>query len=170
MTDRLVFGTATTPPRKEWNGNDACPCMDGMPCEQHDALQSQTPPEAVPTVSDDGLLPCPFCGDAPAHGVQSQFGREFWVQCDCKSEGVIFTTPAEAIAAWNRRASAPDAPPPSEALAYEAFLAGVQECADYYEEAGVVYDAQRTGMRNAAGAYARSRTMPTGQRDGLETK
>jgi Lar family restriction alleviation protein len=55
------------------------------------------------TRPDPTLLPCPFCGGSAA--ADSQFGREWWVECDdCQaSTGGAEANRADAIAAWNRR-------------------------------------------------------------------
>jgi len=54
---------------------------------------------------------CPFCGSEA--DLQSDFGREHWVQCenlDCgATNGQEYKHPAEAIEAWNRRATPPAA-------------------------------------------------------------
>jgi len=52
------------------------------------------------------LLPCPFCGNSAS--VQSQFGREYWAQCndlECgATDGKLYGSEREVITAWNRRA------------------------------------------------------------------
>jgi Lar family restriction alleviation protein len=55
------------------------------------------------TRPDPTLLPCPFCGGSAT--ADSQFGREWWVECDdCQaSTGGAEANRADAIAAWNRR-------------------------------------------------------------------
>jgi Lar family restriction alleviation protein len=58
-------------------------------------------------MSEQALLPCPFCG-----GVEHEIGYDsagFDVQCHswtCRAKTGSHTTEAEAIAAWNRRALA----------------------------------------------------------------
>lgn len=80
---------------------------------------TMTPPaeESVSNVSDE-LLPCPFADGSDKHGfrrfpVRSNkndgAGPEdaWWVQCTCGCDGPFGDSEAEAIAAWNRRASLP---------------------------------------------------------------
>lgn len=53
------------------------------------------------------LLPCPFCGgEAETLTAESMYGGYlFGIMCnDCRSRGDVYTTEAEAIAAWNSRA------------------------------------------------------------------
>lgn len=61
------------------------------------------------------LLPCPFCGSKVFE--DSQFGREYWIQCsdmDCSATtGIIYDNPHAARCAWNRR-SAHNAGVPTE--------------------------------------------------------
>lgn len=53
----------------------------------------------------DELKPCPWCGCFSS--IDNDFGRDFWVQCGSpacgRTDGVIYRTPREAIAAWNTR-------------------------------------------------------------------
>lgn len=96
--------------------------------QQIEALRRDCDTEGNPTVWLDEVLdlvdaahaepparpkPCPFCGSAAT--VETNFGREWWVQCTmkpCSAGGSIMAENAhEAIAWWNRRApSAPSAP------------------------------------------------------------
>ena len=54
------------------------------------------------------LLPCPFCGnDAALVRASNSLNNYLFVQClnnDCVCESDFYTTEADAIAAWNRRA------------------------------------------------------------------
>lgn len=52
-------------------------------------------------MSDD-LKPCPFCGGIKVLLVD--IAEVYSVRCQCNAEGPYEFTPAEAIAAWNRRA------------------------------------------------------------------
>lgn len=66
---------------------------------------------------------CPFCGSTAS--VESQFGKEWWVQCDdimnCgSSEGGLCSTPDEAVQRWNRRA-VPQANAEKDALRWRTF-------------------------------------------------
>ena len=58
-------------------------------------------------MSDEKLLPCPFCG-GEARVVEHRTG-EVWVTCDedC-SQSIISTDRAYVFAAWNRRPAPPD--------------------------------------------------------------
>lgn len=48
--------------------------------------------------------PCPFCGSQLIEPIDD--GHVHWLACmDCDAEGPAKYTEAEAIAAWNRRAS-----------------------------------------------------------------
>jgi Lar family restriction alleviation protein len=56
------------------------------------------------------LKPCPFCGYTPAvvEVKRARFDDGYSVECDhsaCQCLGPMRDTPAEAIAAWNRRAA-----------------------------------------------------------------
>jgi Lar family restriction alleviation protein len=57
---------------------------------------------------------CPFCGSEA--DMQNDFGDIYWVQCkslECGAvEGSIHSSPAPALARWNRRA--PQSPAGSE--------------------------------------------------------
>lgn len=57
------------------------------------------------------LCPCPFCGSEA--DMQNDFGVDYWVQCknlECGAvEGSIHSSPAPALARWNRRAPQPPA-------------------------------------------------------------
>lgn len=56
------------------------------------------------------LLPCPFCG-GDAEIWRAHEGRTAWVACMGRCAVLVskeYTTDADAIAAWNRRAAAPD--------------------------------------------------------------
>lgn len=52
------------------------------------------------------LLPCPFCGNAPAPEVNRHFiTRRFFIWClDCDIAGPERKTEQEAVDAWNSRA------------------------------------------------------------------
>lgn len=51
------------------------------------------------------LLPCPFCGAAEASVV-----GDYYVYCACcGAESGLCALPSEAIEAWNRRATKPQA-------------------------------------------------------------
>lgn len=52
------------------------------------------------------LLNCPFCGWATGLSVFDGGDQPYWVECpDCCAQGSPEETKAEAIAAWNARAS-----------------------------------------------------------------
>lgn len=76
------------------------------------------------------LLPCPFCGNEDAKVVEVLSRRQ---SAKCDADGpTTRTSPAEAIAAWNRRAASPD----RQARAEEAKRALEdfgQTCRRYYE-------------------------------------
>lgn len=59
------------------------------------------------TSERERLKPCPFCGSPAA--LDSQFGREWWVQClGCDaSHGVLDESPGDAENRWNTRAALP---------------------------------------------------------------
>lgn len=73
-------------------------------------------------MSDNDLLPCPFCGTDKVAVCQSErTDPVFWVECiRCNAEAQPSADKAEAIAAWNTRTT-----PLAEALAVptEAVLA-----------------------------------------------
>ena len=55
------------------------------------------------------LKPCPFCGGSAQ---MMQDIRPFFAECmerGCDTYGPSGNTPADAIAAWNRRATTPEA-------------------------------------------------------------
>lgn len=64
------------------------------------------------------LAPCPFCGvgteseDGPCanYGIRQHYGEVWFVVCGCPTgvQTADFATVEEAIAAWNRRAPAPE--------------------------------------------------------------
>lgn len=61
-------------------------------------------------LNEAGLKPCPFCGVPPFHEVQNgnntPFGQVQFVWCEkCDACGPERYSEAEAIEAWNRRAS-----------------------------------------------------------------
>lgn len=69
---------------------------------------------------NEQLEACPFCNDdmssfVPSHFVWPGFG-ELYVCCDCGAMGPGGKTVAEAIAAWNRRATPAPQAAPSEAV------------------------------------------------------
>ena len=78
-------------------------------------------PERQPADAGGGLLPCPFC-DTTCHVVA--WPREFrgrmvaMIECFTDNCYALITadTPADAIAAWNRRAPAPQAQPDARAV------------------------------------------------------
>lgn len=75
------------------------------------------------TPSDKALAQaCPFCGfDKP--DVRDNRTDAFWVDCPvCGAETTGFDTPAEAIAAWNRRT-----PPAQAAEAVERVAIAIAE-------------------------------------------
>lgn len=52
------------------------------------------------------LKPCPFCGWATGLSVFDGGDQPYWVECpDCCAQGSPEETKAEAITAWNTRAS-----------------------------------------------------------------
>ena len=60
------------------------------------------------------LLNCPFCGGA---GALRGYGQGHWGGCsECGMHGPCRSTKPEAINAWNRRASAPQAQPDARAV------------------------------------------------------
>lgn len=60
------------------------------------------------------LLPCPFCGTDDDIGVVA-FGSSYCVLCACEGNGPFRRSPNSAIAAWNTRATQPQAPQGAEA-------------------------------------------------------
>lgn len=57
------------------------------------------------------LLPCPFCGSAPRHGLSQRFGQ-FFAQCEtCARQGravwALDDSEEDVARGWNRRAPAP---------------------------------------------------------------
>jgi len=53
-------------------------------------------------LNEDGLLPCPFCGEYPEKLVGNV--TWCWYACNCGCELGVSATKQEAIDAWNRRA------------------------------------------------------------------
>ena len=80
------------------------------------------------------LLPCPFCGGEPmqhSHQKGNPSGWEFecdhWICCateDCPAHVGMCETPAEAIAAWNRRAPVwqPISTAPKDGTEFQAWV------------------------------------------------
>ena len=89
-------------------------------------------------------LPCPFCGSAAS--VDSNFGREFFVQCDAletcgATDGSINIDAATAIERWNRRPAAQAEP-----------VAWIRYCSDgCYEEP--IMDRQMEDCRKVSGSW-----------------
>ena len=71
-------------------------------------------------MSEEKLLPCPFCGSSKVNEFVAFEDTLHFVECfDCESRTTLHITPAEARAAWNRRAGAQwSAEPPTEKGAY----------------------------------------------------
>ena len=53
-------------------------------------------------LNEDGLLPCPFCGEYPEKLVGND--TWCWYACNCRCELGVSATRKEAIDTWNRRA------------------------------------------------------------------
>ena len=73
------------------NPNQACPVGKGVIVKD------------LGPVNEDGLLPCPFCGEYP----NLENNGYFWYCCtndDCLAEVGTGKTKQEAIDIWNRRA------------------------------------------------------------------
>ena len=79
-------------------------------------------PERQPADAGGGLLPCPFCaGEAWLNDYEAKYSdlppKSRCPQCRlCGASLGYLTTPAKAIAAWNRRAPAPQAQPDARAV------------------------------------------------------
>lgn len=79
-------------------------------------------PERQPADAGGGLLPCPFCaGEAWLNDYEAKYSdlppKSRCPQCRlCGVSLGYLTTPAKAIAAWNRRAPAPQAQPDARAV------------------------------------------------------
>lgn len=94
-------------------------------------------PERQPADAGGGLLPCPFC-DTTCHVVA--WPREFrgrmvaMIECFTDNCYALITadTPADAIAAWNRRAPAPQAQP--DARAVEGLIRDCAKQFRFYEK------------------------------------
>lgn len=69
-------------------------------------------------MSNDELLPCPFCGGEPKLMLAGNFYR---IGCwDCLAVGVDKHEKSDAIAAWNRRAT-PAQPQPVAPMPQDKF-------------------------------------------------
>jgi Lar family restriction alleviation protein len=57
-------------------------------------------------MTEDVLLPCPFCGGSPVFRSEMLLGKEYWrVKCPyCFAGTHNENTPEEAAEEWNRRA------------------------------------------------------------------
>lgn len=98
---------------------------DGSPAMDR-AEMTDTPttpsPERQPADAGGGLLPCPFCaGEAWLNDYEAKYSdlppKSRCPQCRlCGASLGYLTTPAKAIAAWNRRAPAPQAQPDARSI------------------------------------------------------
>lgn len=93
-----------------------------------------TPAPEAPKDGEGGmLLPCPFCGrKAKASEDYSHHDRQFSVECSVgHSDAWVYPTKAEAIAAWNRRAT------PSPGADFKAGLMRAADMISVLEDACV---------------------------------
>ena len=62
------------------------------------------------------LLPCPWCSRSPSIEVSDDDDdvHTYWVVCPCGTDGPMFDTCDDAVAAWNNRSLADNAPPPAD--------------------------------------------------------
>ena len=75
------------------------------------------------------LLPCPFCGWANNRSIGIWADGGFWAECpDCFAQGPVEGSEAEAIAAWNTRATTADLQARLEASEAECFKLAASVC------------------------------------------